>query len=155
MGLLSMKSDVYSGDYNTAVLEQWKTCVEMANSTTEKRNNSNSIFITVNSALFAVYTFSSDFKGIPISIVGIAVCILWLLSIKSYKQLSSVKYHIINEIEKQLPLAPFDYEWEKLKSESHYKGLITFERILPWIFIAVYIITILWPFHDMIQAVLC
>ena len=147
MELLSIKSESYNGDYNAAILEQWKTCVEMANSMTEKRNNSNSIFITINSALFAVITFSLDYKSILLSAVGIAVCVLWLKSTISYKQLSSVKYHIINDIEKQLPLTPFAFEWEKLKCEKKYKGLINFEKVLPWVFIVIYVISIIWPLH--------
>lgn len=154
MDLESVKRESYHGDYDATILEQWKTCVEMANSTSEKRNNSNSIFITINAALFAVISFTLDYKSILLSAVGIVVCVLWQKSIKSYKQLSSKKYHIINEIEKRLPLAPFAYEWDKLKNEDQYKGLISFERVLPKIFIVVYIISIIWPFHGIILNVI-
>jgi hypothetical protein len=51
-------------------------------------------------------------------------------------------------------LAPFAYEWDKLKNEDQYKGLISFERILPKIFIVVYIISIIWPFHGIILNVI-
>lgn len=93
----------------------------MANSNTEKRTNSNNIFITINAALLAVISFSLDYESIALSIVGIAVCIVWLNSIESYKKLSSVKYDIINEIELQLPLRPFTYEWERLSNENYLK----------------------------------
>ena len=155
MELQSVDKSSYKGDYEAAVLEQWKTCVEMANSTSDKRNNSNSIYITINAALLAVISFSLDYKSILLSAVGIAVCVLWQKSIKSYKQLSSKKYHIINDIEKQLPLAPFTYEWDKLKNEDQYKGLITFEKILPVVFVIIYVISIIWPFHELIFRALC
>ena len=67
-------------------------------------------------------SFSLDYKSIILSVVGIAVCIVWLYSIENYKKLSSVKYHIVNEIEDRLPLAPFSYEWEKLNNEKKYIG---------------------------------
>lgn len=46
MKLESVKKENYNGDYDSAVLEQWKTCVEMANNNTEKRSNSNNYYIT-------------------------------------------------------------------------------------------------------------
>ena len=37
MKLESESRKKYEGDYNAAVLEQWKTCVDMANANTEKQ----------------------------------------------------------------------------------------------------------------------
>lgn len=145
MTLESISKEEYGEDYNSVVLEQWKTCVEMANNNTEKRVDSNNIFTTINAALFAVISFSLDYESITLSVVGIIVCIVWLYAIDNYKKLSSVKYHIVNEIERQLPLATFSYEWEKLNSEKQYIGLTKIERILPWIFTFLYGISILIP----------
>ena len=127
----------------------------MANSNTEKRNNANNLFITINSALFAVITFAWDYKSILLSIIGIVVCVLWLSSIRSYKQLSSVKYDIVNEIEKKLPLAPFTYEWEKLKLEHNYVGLTRIENVLPWLFLVLYAVAIIYPILKLILNLLC
>lgn len=115
MALESVPKEEYGESYDPVVLEQWKTCVEMANSNTEKRTNSNNIFITINTALIAIAPFSLDYKSIILAIVGIVICMVWLCSIDNYKKLSSVKYYIVNEIESQLPLAPFSYEWKKAK----------------------------------------
>lgn len=155
MTLESVSKEVYGDNYDAVVLEQWKTCVEMANSNTEKRTNSNNIFITINAALLAVVSFSLDYKSIILSVVGIAVCIVWLYSIENYKKLSSVKYHIVNEIEDRLPLAPFSYEWEKLNNEKKYIGLTRIEKVLPWLFAFLYVISILWPILKWIVAIVC
>lgn len=88
MTLESVSKEVYGDNYDSVLLEQWKTCVEMANSNTEKRTNSNNIFITINAALLAVVSFSLDYKSIILSVVGIAVCIVWLYSIENYKKLT-------------------------------------------------------------------
>lgn len=145
MELESVSREQFGEQYDSVVLEQWKTCVEMANSNTEKRTNSNNIYITINAALLAVVTFSLDYKSIMLSIVGVAVCVTWLYSIDSYKKLSSVKYHIVNEIENQLPLAPFAFEWEKLNNEKKYLGLTKIEKVVPLLFILLYGISILVP----------
>jgi len=145
MELESVTREDYGEEYDAVVLEQWKTCVEMANSNTEKRTNSNNVFITINAALLAVVSFSLDYKSIILSTVGIAVCVAWIYSIESYKKLSSVKYHIVNEIELQLPLKPFAYEWEKLNNEKKYLRLTKIEKILPWLFILLYGISIFLP----------
>lgn len=39
MALESVSKEEYGETYASVVLEQWKTCVEMANSNTEKRTN--------------------------------------------------------------------------------------------------------------------
>ena len=155
MTLESVSKEVYGDNYDSVLLEQWKTCVEMANSNTEKRTNSNNIFITINAALLAVVSFSLDYKSIILSVFGIAVCIVWLYSIENYKKLSSVKYHIVNEIEDRLPLAPFSYEWEKLNNEKKYIGLTRIEKVLPWLFAFLYVISILWPILKWIVAIVC
>lgn len=129
-------------DYSNIVLEQWKTYVEMANSNTEKRASANNIFITINLALLAVTPFSLDIKSYLLSLAGIAICILWIKTIKEHKKLSSVKFHIVNEIEERLPLAPFTYEWDKL-NERKYTGLTVFEQAIPFVFITINVVAYL------------
>ena len=154
MELKSASYEKHEEVYDAVILEQWKACVEMANSNTEKRTNSNNIFITINAALLAVISFSLDYESIALSIVGIAVCIVWLNSIESYKKLSSVKYDIINEIELQLPLKPFTYEWERLSNENYLK-LTKIEKALPILFVVLYSIAILLPILKWLPTIAC
>ncbi|MBE6853587.1 MAG: hypothetical protein E7505_08980 [Ruminococcus sp.] len=145
MKLESLTREEYGDEYNSAVLEQWKTCVEMANNNAEKRNNSNNVFITINSALLAVITFSLDYKSILLSVVGIVLCTLWMKSIDSYKRLGRMKYLIVDEIEKKLPLTPFSCEWKELKNDHKYFTLTKIEKFMPWIFIALFSLAIIFP----------
>ena len=154
MELKSASYEKHEEVYDAVILEQWKACVEMANSNTEKRTNSNNIFITINAALLAVISFSLDYESIALSMVGIAVCIVWLNSIESYKKLSSVKYDIINEIELQLPLRPFTYEWERLSNENYLK-LTKIEKALPILFVVLYSIAILLPILKWLPTIAC
>lgn len=153
--LESIKKEEYGDGYNSSVMEQWKTCVEQANSNTEKRNNSNGLFITINTGLFAVITFTGDNKSFLLSVVGIVICILWLNMIRSYQQLSRVKYDIVNEIEAKLPLAPFTHEWEKLKLEHNYVGLTKIEKAIPRVFLFLYVVAIIWPLLKLILPLIC
>ena len=142
--LRSFEWKQFDQNYDSIVIEQWKMCVESANGITEKRNSVNSIFITVNTALFSVVTFSFDYKSILLSLVGISICILWKSLIDNYKILNEVKHEIINEIENLLPLCPFDAEWKRI-CKLKYKGLTNIEKVVPIIFMFLYGITILLP----------
>ena len=64
-------------------------------------------------------------------------------------------YDIINEIEKQLPLAPFTNEWERLRLEHNYVGLTKIEKFLPWLFLTLYAAAILWPLVKFLLTLLC
>ena len=155
VSLESVDRDMYSGDYEATILEQWKTCVETANGITEKRNTANSIFITVNTALFAVVTFSLDYKSILLSSIGIFICVLWLKLLDNYKQLNEAKYDVINEIEELLPLAPFKAEWNRLNKKGEYKGLTKIERALPIVFIVLYGLAVLYPVIKLLLQFVC
>ena len=145
MELESKSRKKYEGDYDATVLEQWKTCVDMANSNTEKRNTANNVYITINAAILAIVTFTLDYKSILLSIVGILICALWIKTIRSYTKLSKAKYDIVNEIEKKLPLQPFTCEWKELNKVG-YTGLTKIEFVLPVVFIVLFAIAIVFPF---------
>lgn len=113
------------------------------------------IFITLNTALFAVITFTLDYRSILLSAIGIAICILWICTINSYKKLNSVKYEIINEIESKLPLAPFTSEWDRLNNKYDYVRLTKIEKFIPWMFIILYSISILYPVVKALIAHIC
>jgi hypothetical protein len=146
MKLYSKSKKVLGKQYETLLLEQWKTCVEMANCNSEKRITTNNVYITINTAIFAIISFTWSYKNILLSVVGIIVCILWTFSINSYKRLSSKKYKIINEMERNLPTQPFSYEWFLLGNNKKYKRFTQVEKSLPILFILLYSISILYPF---------
>jgi len=133
--IVSVEKKEYGDEksYNTAVLEQWKTYAEVANNNSEKRTTTNTIFISINTAIVAAIGITTDYR-ILYAIAGIFICILWRLEIKSYKELSSVKYHIVNEMENLLPLAPYKYEWEKLSEQKKYCKLTSIEKFIPLVY---------------------
>lgn len=126
---------------------QWQTCVEMANSVSQRRDTMNNIFVTLNLAIMAAVSMVWDIKSILILVAGCAICGLWILFIQNYKRLNTAKFEIINKMERDLPYQPFNIEWEKLKNNKEYKDSTKLERFLPIMFIILYIVTIIviWP----------
>lgn len=153
--LKMVEKDHFYGDYEATIVEQWKTCIEAANSVSDKRNAANSIFITVNTALLAVITSALAVNGILMSAVGVFICILWLRLLESYKVLNKVKYSIINEIEEMLPLSPFKAEWFRLHSQKNYSGLTKIEKVLPVVFIVLYGLTALYQVAKFLLPLIC
>lgn len=131
-----------------ALLEQWGKCVDMANGISDKRISSNGMFLTIESALIALITFTLDWKSLVLSVLGIVVGVFWCLSIRYYKHLNAVKYQIINAIEDKLPAAPFREEWERLtqkkrNGKAKARSLSNYEMALPIILIVVFVACII------------
>lgn len=125
------------------LLNQWQTCVDMANSVSQRRDNMNNIFITLNLAIMAAVSITWDIKSLFILIAGITICILWMLNIRNYKLLNTAKFSVINSIEEKLPSAPFKDEWQFLKNSKKYMDSTTLERILTITFIILYIAAVI------------
>lgn len=115
-------------DKTEIVLAQWQTCVEMANSVSQRRDTMNNIFVTLNLAIVAAISINWDMKSLFILVAGIVVCVIWLLFIRNYKLLNTEKFNVINEIEKKLPVKPFNDEWKKLERNKQYKDSTRLEK---------------------------
>lgn len=129
-------------DKTEIILAQWQTCVEMANSVSQRRDTMNNIFVTLNLAIIAAVSIAWDLKSLFILAAGIVVCIIWILFIRNYKLLNTEKFNVINDIEKKLPVKPFNDEWKKLKSNKKYRDSTKLENTLPIMFIVLYVIEI-------------
>lgn len=130
-------------DKTEIILTQWQTCVEMANSVSQRRDAMNNIFITLNLAILAAVSLTWDIKSVFILIAGIVICCIWIFFIKNYKLLNAAKFDVINKIEGKLPVAPFKDEWEILKENKKYKDTTKLEKWLPIIFILLYVVMVI------------
>lgn len=149
MNLFHSSEKEYGDNYNDHLLQQWVTCVEMSNSVSERRINVNNLFITLNTAIAALINFKSENASFFLSAIGILLCIIWLYNIENYKKLNDAKYKIILEIEKKLPVNPFDYEWTimgKGKDRKRYIIFTEIEKPISYIFIFLYIFSIIYLF---------
>ena len=123
----------------------------MADKISDRRQSANSYFLTINTVivgLISYMSFGSDIKNSNpyyalVSIAGMVICYYWYRLIRSYKDLNSGKFKVVHEIEKQLPISPFDDEWEKLgrgKDKTKYLPFTKIEMRIPWIFFSLHII---------------
>jgi hypothetical protein len=124
------------------ILAQWQTCVEMANSVSQRRDTMNNIFMTLNLAIVAAVSITWDIKSLFILCSGIVVCVIWLFFIQNYKLLNAEKFKVINKMETKLPCKPFNDEWEMLQKNKRYKDGTKLEKSLPIMFIFLYVIAI-------------
>jgi hypothetical protein len=160
MGALFSKNEKEYGDrYHDHVFEQYKMYIEGAEKVSDRRQNANNYFVTINTALisliglcFKTDLFTSHYwiKSL-ISLLGIIICIIFYHLIRSYKQLNTGKFEVIHEVEKNLPLALYKHEWEKLgegKDNSKYYPFSHIELLIPWIFGVIYfflgVIFLIW-----------
>lgn len=144
-------SDKYGDKYIEHLLEQYKIYINSSEKISDRRQKSNEFFLGLNSALVAALGFiATKTNGLEIanllilsSIAGITLCYLWYRTIYSYKCLNSGKFKVIHAIEKRLPLALYDTEWEALgrgKNKKIYWPFSHIELFVPWIFIMIYFI---------------
>ena len=125
------------------ILAQWQTCVEMANSVSQRRDTTNNLFVTMNLAIIAAVSIVWDLKSLFLMAAGIAVCTLWIKMIGHFRVLNQAKFDVINSLEALLPRKPFSNEWEQLSNNDQYKDATSWEKWLPWVFIALYVIAII------------
>ena len=132
-------------EYDSKMFEQYKLYVELADRISQRRSIANSFFITANAALLTIASWFQDGFGNHIylvSAIGIILSLFWFFSINSYRQLNTGRFDLIHEIERKLPLNLFSYEWKVLgegKSKKKYWPLSHVERLVPWLFVILYI----------------
>ena len=63
------------------VLAQWQTCVDMANSVSQRRDTANNLFVTLNIALITAISYMWEIKSIVLTISGIVTCFVWIIFI--------------------------------------------------------------------------
>lgn len=137
--------------YYDHVLEQYKIYVATAESVSARRGLSNTFFLTLHTlvvtAIATLYenSFRLQPKWIVIMpmIALLTLCWTWWRLNKSYKQLNSAKYKVIDEFERHLPSKPFvSAEWKTLgegKDPTLYQELTDVENWVPAIFAILYL----------------
>ncbi len=157
--LLNTDADSYGVEYNQHLLEQYKLYVSSAENISDRRQRANTYFIALNAALISFYGASNQFDllrdglvpQITISILGLIVSVVFWFLIRAYKQLNTGKFLVIHEIEKELPLSIYRYEWEKLEKGENWKAYFPFSHIeltIPIVFGAFYVLFAIKAVHS-------
>ena len=133
--------------WHTHLLDQYKIYVEMADRISQRRTTANNYFLSVNAAILGFIGYlttkeSPDFLWL-LAVAGIALCFLWFSIIISYKNLNTAKWLVVHEIEKRLPMSPYDAEWdavERGKNPRLYRPMSHIESVVPWVFIILHVV---------------
>ena len=143
-----MKQQLSNDKTTETLLAQWQTCVEMADSVSQRRDAMNNLFVTLNLALTTAVSIMWDIKSVFLLSAGIVLCVIWCLFIRNFKQLNIEKYYVINELENNLPTKPFNDEWQRLNKNKIYKDGTSLELSLPIVFIIMYVGAIIVIFYS-------
>lgn len=131
------------------LLDQYKLYVEMADRISQRRTTANSYFLSVNSAILAFVGYltqkdSTEFLWL-LAVAGVTLTLLWYSIIVSYRNLNTAKWGVVHEIEKRLPISPYDAEWEAVERGNNsklYRPISRIEAGVPWVFFTLHLIVI-------------
>ena len=133
--------------YDSALLEQYKLYVEMADRISARRGLANSFFLTLNTGIVGVLAANVPtgpmewWLAIPLVAV-LGECFAWFYLMRSYRLLNAAKYRVVGALEERLPASPFwRAEWWELgegQDRTRYWPLSHIERWIPMLFALVY-----------------
>lgn len=153
--LLSVAPADYGDRHREHLFEQYKLYVDSADRISQRRSSTNSFLLTVNASLVTLYGLTTPLKPsgaaawhLLVPFAGILVCMAWLSLVENYRNLNSVKFKVIHELENQLPASLYAYEWQLLEGGEGnvYKPVTHIEQWIPVIFILLYVGLVLYSF---------
>jgi hypothetical protein len=131
------------------LLEQYQLAVEMADRISARRATANGFFLSVQTTLVALLGIHG-LRQSWVAAAGLVLAVTWWLLLRSYRDLSTAKWEVIQAMEPRLPAQPFKDEWDKLKQDPvkpwrpRYAELGFVERIVPVVFGAIFVATVLF-----------
>ena len=150
LNLLAAREEQYGSEYRAHLLEQYKLYVELMDKVSERRQNANTFFLTINTALVGLLGIAWP-KGSPdlslrwhlgVGVAGLVLCYSWSRLLRSYKGINTGKFEVIHAVEEHLPLRLFAAEWKALgegKDKKKYLPFTAIEPWVPWIFFGLYL----------------
>lgn len=140
------------------LMEIYKIHVGLSDKVSERRGQTNKFYITILSAILALMSFvvkdGKIISGINFSVIllivgilGVLLCIVWYLNIKSYRQLNTGKFKALHEIEEQISYPFFKREWELLgegKKPGIYFQLSKVEQLTPVVLLIPYLLIVIY-----------
>lgn len=143
---------------NNILLEQYKLFVGTSERNSDRRASSNKYFLSINSIILGLsgYAIGLTFQlwHLVSSLLGIILCVYWLLTLKSYRGLNSAKFKVIHNIEEKLPVKLFKDEWDYMDRGTNpkkYLKLSVLEQGIPILFSLLYITIFLVKIFEIIS----
>jgi hypothetical protein len=153
VGAVELRERLWNEDakaYQAAVLEQYKMYVEMADRISVRRGLTNTFFLTLNTAIFAIVgVFWKDRPDAQVwwlvfpLLVVLGQCFAWFYLVRFYRLLNTAKYEVIGALEERMPASPYwRTEWLALgegKDPKLYWPLTHIEKWIPILFAVLYL----------------
>lgn len=147
--LIRHTKESYGESFKADLFEQYRLYVASAEKISERRVSANNYLLTVNAFLVTLYGLlaASQYKSywtILVPVAGVLVSLTWHRIITSYRDLNTVKFKVIHELEQHMPAALYDYEWQKAEEGRGkvYQPLSHLERWVPIIFMVLYMLLV-------------
>jgi len=145
--LIRQTPEKYGESFRNHLFEQYKLYVASAEQISERRVSANNYLLTVNAFLVTLYSLLAASKYMSewaslVPTAGFLVALTWHRIITSYRDLNTVKFKVIHELEQQMPAALYAYEWHKAEEGrgNVYHPLSHLERWIPVVFMVLYIV---------------
>ncbi|WP_149180931.1 hypothetical protein [Streptomyces sp. TRM49041] len=135
------------------VLDLYKLAVEMADRVSARRGTANAFFLSVQTTFIALVSFgfprfseSPWWVSLAVFLAGTTLSATWWMQLRSYRDLNTAKFKVINKLEERLPVKIFADEWQELKSDpipawrKRYAELGTSERTIPVVFVGAHLL---------------
>lgn len=158
--LFAKNAKNYGSEYKRHYLEIYKMYVKSADAISSRRESANTFFLSVNTVLIGLSGYINESEAVAklaIGLAGIILSYFWYRLLLSYKGLNSAKFQVINEIEKTLPLSPYNAEWEHLghgKKPKKYKPFTQIEIWVPRVFVALHLLAIAFAYRAETSSIL-
>ncbi len=148
---LTNQKNIKTNAQKEHLFNQYTFYLNGAEKTSDRRQSANNFMWTIHAVFISgfglTFTSTENFKflQILIGLQAIFFCIYWRQLILSYKKLNGTKFKIIIDIEKELPLNIYGYEWQEIKNKINekYKTFSEIEIKIPVIFLTFWILAII------------
>ena len=127
--------------YQTAILEQYKLYVEMADRVSSRRGLTNTFFLTLNTAVFTIVgVFWKDRPAVspwlltlPL-MIALGQCAAWWWLVRSYRQLNTAKFQVIGALEERLPASAYwRAEQAALREGRNWRKYLPLSNLEQWV----------------------
>jgi len=105
-------------------LELYKTFVDTITATEQRRQQASGIYLSLLSAGAATLGIAKDLDPIYIVIPALTISLIWLTSLFYFRGLAEAKFKVINKLEADWPVKPFEFEWQAFKAIRQKKPLL-------------------------------
>jgi len=147
-------------DREEKVLQEYILYVQHKENFVNRTFATNKFYLIISLIVLALSAFLSIIPMVPIvmftilfSMIGMVLCVLWIMNNNSYKKLLKVKFQsVIERLEDELPVKPYQMESTVLREENKKKKIFfaDMQKVLSVMIFVTYMVIIV---NEVIMAI--